>query len=62
MRFAEEVQTEQERLSELASFVAPHKRPSAGQTGEGFQTAIGDFSSLKFATAVPFYSWKWSLD
>ena len=56
MRFAEEVQTEQERLSELASFVAPHKRPSAGQTGEGFQTAIGDFSSLKFATVVPFYS------
>jgi hypothetical protein len=46
MKFAEEVQKEQERLNQLSSFVAPLKSP------EGPQAAIRDFISPKFATAV----------
>lgn len=45
---------EQQRLSELGSFVVSPLKALRWSTGEGFQTAIGDSSSLKFATAVPF--------
>jgi hypothetical protein len=55
MEFGEEVQKEQERLNELASFVAPLRSP------EGSQAAIRDFISLKFATAVSFPS-RWSFN
>jgi hypothetical protein len=55
MKFAEEVQKEQERLKELASFVAPLENP------EGSQAAIGAFISLKFTTAVSFQS-RWSFN
>ena len=54
-KLAEEVQTEQQRLTEL-TFVAHLEKSSAAQTGEGFRAAFaatGNFTSPKFPTAVP---------
>ncbi len=44
MKFAEELQTEQRELTDLVSFLAPLKSPSARQTDQGSpQAAVGDF-------------------